>query len=131
MPELILTAELVPSTSWYNNLRNVIAREDWDWIRSQVYLQYENRCGICGAGGSLHCHEVWHYDDVAHLQALEGFIALCPWCHHIKHLGYAGILAQQGKLDYAKLIGEKRSRYKWRVELGEYTSIIKASPAVK
>ena len=75
-----------------------------------------------------------------------------PWCHHIKHLGYAGILAQQGKLDYRKLIGhfmrvngcdkaafdqhheavmqqwEKRSRHQWRVELGEYTAIILPYP---
>ncbi|WP_309713371.1 HNH endonuclease [Armatimonas sp.] len=148
MPELILTAELVPSTSWYNNLRNVIAREDWDWIRGEVYAYYESRCAICGVGGSLHCHEVWLYDDAAHTQTLEGFVALCPWCHHIKHLGYAGILASEGKLDYRKLIAhfmkvngcdkaafdahhkaamqqwEKRSRHQWRVELGEYAAII-------
>ncbi|KAF5437681.1 hypothetical protein C5S35_02845, partial [Candidatus Methanophagaceae archaeon] len=31
--ELRLKIELVPSTSWYNNLRKYITKEDWDKIR--------------------------------------------------------------------------------------------------
>ena len=146
MPELILTAELVPSTSWYDNLRKVLSPEDWDSIRFQVYEHFGNRCALCEAAGSLHCHEIWRYDDAKHLQTLDGFYALCPWCHHIKHLGYAGILADQGKLDYERLIRhfqkvngcdrqafllhrneafdqwERRSKFNWTVELGEYAS---------
>jgi hypothetical protein len=89
-------------------------------------------------------------DDTNHVQTLEGFVALCPWCHHIKHLGLAGILASRGELDYERLIAhfmkvnqctrnaflwhreaamsqwERRSRHKWCVELGEYQSMVKA-----
>ena len=104
MPEVILTAELVPSTFWYSNLRKVLSKEDWDSIRLQVYEHFKNKCALCETTGALHCHEIWRYDDTLHLQTLDGFYALCPWCHPIKHLCYAGILANQGKLDYDRLI---------------------------
>jgi hypothetical protein len=37
----------------------------------------------------VECHEVWHYDDAAHIQRLERMIALCPACHEVKHFGRA------------------------------------------
>ena len=48
----------------------------------------------------MNLHELWNYDDEKHIQKLEGFVLLCKMCHHIKHLGLAGILANEGKLDY-------------------------------
>jgi hypothetical protein len=139
---LRLTIELVPASCWYSNLRNALPREAWDEIRGRVYAACEYRCVVCGAGGKLHCHEVWSYDDTARVQRLEGFRALCENCHHIKHLGYAGILASQGKLDYERLVAhflrvnrcdhatfrrhrseafaewEERSRHEWTTDLG-------------
>lgn len=79
-----------------------------------------------------------------HIQKLKRFIALCDLCHHIKHLGCATILAEQGKLEMRKIeehfmrvnscdletfklhaieVGVKnleRSKHKWRLELGKY-----------
>jgi hypothetical protein len=52
----------------------------------------------------MSCHEIWQYDDEHHIQKLAGFIALCPMCHHCKHLGKAGLLAAEGKLDFEKVI---------------------------
>jgi hypothetical protein len=154
-PNLILFAELVPSTSWYDNLRNAMTKTDWDYIRKEVYAYYDHQCGVCGVGGTLHCHEVWQYDDTNHTQTLDGFVALCPWCHHIKHLGLAGILASRGELDYERLIAhfmtvnqctrnaflwhreaamsqwERRSKHQWRVELGEYQSMVQTETVRK
>ena len=69
-------------------------------------------------------------------------------CHHVKHIGLAGILASQGKLDYEKVVEHfrkvnecdrktfeehkkqafaqwrERSRYEWKVDLGEYKDIV-------
>jgi predicted restriction endonuclease len=74
---LKLTIELVPKTSWYSNLRNVIRPAKWDKLRKSVYAEYEHKCGICGAtGGRLNCHEIWEYIDTNHEQKLIGFIAL-------------------------------------------------------
>ena len=99
-----LTIELVPSSSWWNNLRKLLPRNQWDIIRKSAYATSGHRCAICSAHSRLNCHEIWHYDDDNHIQRLEGFTALCDLCHHVKHIGLAGILAEQGRLDYEKVI---------------------------
>ena len=99
-----LCIELVPQSLWYLNPRKAMERVPWDTLRKEVYAHYGQVCGICGVQGKLNCHERWGYDDEAHVQTLLGFIALCEWCHHIKHIGLAGILAQEGKLEYERVI---------------------------
>lgn len=139
-----LTIELVPSTSWWYNLWKVLPKTDWDVIRKRTYARYGHRCGICNAHSRLNCHENWQYDDENHVQKLDGFIALCDLCHHVKHIGLAGILSNQGRLDYEKVIEHfrkvnncsredflehrrqafkilaSRSRHEWQIDFGEY-----------
>lgn len=146
--ELRLKIELVPSTSWYDNLRKRTSRENWDKIRKTAYINYGHKCGICGVEDKLNCHEIWEYDDEKHIQKLKGFIALCDMCHHVKHIGLAGILASRRELDYEKVVEHfikinncdkrvfeehrkkafqewrERSRHKWDVDLGEYKDAI-------
>lgn len=147
--EFKLKIELVPSTSWYDNLRKYISKENWDKIRKKVYANYGYKCGICNEEGRLNCHEIWEYDDKKYIQRLVGFIALCDMCHHVKHIGLAGILANAGKLDYEKVVEHfikvnncnrdtfekhkekafddwrERSSHEWHVDLREYKNIIK------
>ncbi|HEX2032690.1 MAG TPA: hypothetical protein VHS99_00765 [Chloroflexota bacterium] len=101
---LRLTAELVPATSWYENVRQVLPREAWDRLRRAVYARHRYRCAICGARGRMNCHEVWEYDDERHVQRLAGFTALCDLCHHVKHLGLAQLMAGRGELDYEAVV---------------------------
>jgi hypothetical protein len=139
---LRLRIELVPESCWYSNLRDVLPTEAWDRIRRHVYAACGWRCAICGARGPLHCHEVWSYDDAARIQRLEGCLALCEDCHRVKHLGYAGILASEGRLDFERLVAhflrvnrcdratfeqhraaafvewEERSRHVWTTDFG-------------
>lgn len=94
MTKLKLTIELVPSSSWLNNVRAIVSRKQWDILRNQVYDQAWNVCQICGGVGPKHpveCHEIWHYDDKKLIQKLENMIALCPNCHMVKHIGLAQI----------------------------------------
>lgn len=96
----------------------------------------------------MNLHEIWKYDDVKHVQKLEGFIFLCKMCHHVKHIGLAEILAGQGKLDYDKVIEhfckvnkctetefkerkakafeiwEKRSKHAWKQDFGKYEKFV-------
>jgi len=73
-----LTIELVPRPCWYSNMRTTIPRAAWDKLRKQVYAQYNYCCGVCQLEHvTLHCHEIWQYDDTLHSQKLNGFIALC------------------------------------------------------
>jgi phage terminase large subunit GpA-like protein len=145
---MILTIELVPETSWYSNMRKVMTTEDWDKLRRSTYAKYNHICGICGATGMLHCHEIWEYDDRRHIQKLKGFIAICPLCHHVKHIGFAAILAKRGELDYDDVVNhflkvnkcslrefekyreeafeewEERSSHSWKVDLGEFQKLV-------
>ena len=144
-----LTIELVPSTSWWDNLRKKMPRSDWDVLRKRVYARQEHKCGVCGASGRLNCHEVWAYDDKMWVQTLVGFIALCDLCHHVKHIGLAKVLADAGRLDWDSVVSHfcsvngcdlggfcvyevgvwdvwrKRSKHDWTVDLGEYAYLNK------
>ena len=99
-----LTAELVPQTVWYKSLAKLLPRSVWNNLRQEVIKLDGLKCQICGeTKGVFNLHEIWRYDDVNHVQSLDGFVLLCTMCHHVKHIGLAGILADKGKLDYDKL----------------------------
>jgi hypothetical protein len=155
LPAFRLTIELVPEPCWYANMRKAMSTSQWDRLRRQVYAEYDHKCEVCGVHPEqLNCHERWSYDDRKHVQRLEGFIALCDWCHHVKHIGLAGLLADEGRLDYEQLIAhftrvnecsreafeeyrkaafkewERRSRSKlWRTDLGAYAELVTLPPA--
>lgn len=93
-----LTIELVPKTSWYNNVRSKVSSDEWDIIRKKSYKIANYVCEICGDNGinqgfshPVECHEVWVYDDTHNIQKLMGFISLCPLCHKVKHIGLAKV----------------------------------------
>jgi len=155
MSMFILTIELVPKTSWYSNMRKVMNSQEWDILRKEVYAKYNHHCGICNDPGMLHCHEIWNYDDENHIQTLQGFIALCVMCHHVKHIGYANILAGRGELDMQNVINhfvrvnqcpltdytkqhmeafdkwEERSQFVWNIDLGEYNYLKEKTKCLK
>src|SRR4030043_1154393 len=98
-----LIAELVPSTVWYSSLYRLLPREVWNGLREKIITENGRKCQVCGeTEGKMNLHEIWSYDDAEFVQKLDGFILLCEMCHHIKHIGLAGILAKEGKLDYDK-----------------------------
>ncbi len=124
-------------------------KTEWDKLRKRVYAEYGYRYVICGTYRSrLNCHEIWEYHDQNHEQMLKSFISLYDRCHHVKHIGVAGILASEGKLDYEKIVQHfmnvngcdrrtfeehkeqafaqwrERSRYEWKVDLGAYKELI-------
>jgi 5-methylcytosine-specific restriction endonuclease McrA len=85
-----LTIELVPSTSWYTNVRSNVSKSEWDKIRKKCYAAASHKCEICGGKGRKHpveCHEVWDYDDKLKVQKLTSLVSLCPSCHQVKHAG--------------------------------------------
>lgn len=143
MTKYILTIELVPSTSWFDNVRSAVTTSQWDFLRKKVYNEANNICEVCGGKGKKHpveCHEIWDYNDKKLIQKLERMIALCPDCHMVKHIGLAQI---QGKFEKAILhlmkvnkinkneamlyikksfdLWNKRSAKKWQVDISELT----------
>jgi hypothetical protein len=101
-PMTTLELELVPSTSWGDNLRSRLSRSEWDVVRRTTYRKANFICEICGGVGPRHpveAHEVWSYDDVNHVQTLVGMIALCPNCHQAKHIGRTLSVADEATQD--------------------------------
>lgn len=137
-PVTRLTVELVPSTCWWSNVRSHVAPAVWERLRRATAGAAGNRCEICGGRGRRHpveCHEVWDYDDARRIQRLVRFIALCPACHEVKHLGLAAkrgrqaaALAHLAKVNgwtaddaeaYAEVVFEQwaaRSRHQWTLD---------------
>lgn len=90
MSEPRLTVELVPSTSWFTNVRSEVSDAEWNVIRRSVYRRARHRCEVCGGRGPkwpVECHEVWSYEHP--VQRLDRLVALCPACHEVKHIGLA------------------------------------------
>lgn len=85
-----LLVELVPSTSWGDNLRSRLPRKVWDRLRREQYAQANRTCEVCdNRVRRLECHERWHYNDQTFVQTLLGLEALCFQCHRVRHLGFA------------------------------------------
>ena len=144
---LKLTIELVPASSWNLNLRSFLKPQMWRELRKKTYERYNFRCAICATRGKLQAHEVWEYNDKKHIQKLKGLISLCNSCHLVKHFGFAGVKASQGKADFRKIAKhfmkvnkcdyktfekhytnafkkfEERSRYDWQIDIIDFKSI--------
>lgn len=91
-----LIPDLIPRTSWFDNLRAMLSQDQWDTVRRSAYRESNYRCAICGGSGKeqgfdwpVECHERWEWDDEGGIQYLSGVQALCPMCHKVKHWGFA------------------------------------------
>ena len=96
----MLEIELVPSSSFFKNLRSELSKKEWDILRKDSYQQANYVCEVCGGKGPKHpveCHEIWEYKDS--IQKLLGLISLCPSCHEVKHIGLAEV---KGRRNQAK-----------------------------
>lgn len=93
-----LYVDLVPSSCWYSNIRNLLSKEDWDNIRKKTYKKANYKCEICGGKGDKHpveAHERWQFDEINKVQKLVNIEALCPNCHQATHYGLARIRGKE------------------------------------
>ena len=146
-----LTIELVPKTSWYNNVRSKVSKEEWDIIRKKAYNHSNYVCEICSDHGlnqgfqhPVECHEIWKFDNIKQIQTLIGFISLCPLCHKVKHIGLTKIKGEEklaiNQLIKVNNIGERtaksyiyeslkiwkqRNKYNWKVDISYIKEYLK------
>jgi hypothetical protein len=137
-PAPVLLPDMLPSTTWEDNVRTAVSSERWDKLRRYSYAAAGHRCEICGSKGDPHleCHEKWGFNDATRIQKLIKFLSLCPKCHKAHHIGYArsaGMLpvvlahiqaingwdaAQMATaLANAEALWRKRSAHTWTVDL--------------
>jgi hypothetical protein len=86
-----LTIELVPKTAHFQNARGVLTRAQWNHVKAMTCKVAAGACEICGVHGELESHEVWEWleESATHgVQRLDRTIALCAWCHRVKHWGH-------------------------------------------
>src|SRR5690606_26687634 len=136
-----LSPEMLPKSTWEENLRHALSEKQWDVLRKYCYRAAGNRWEIGGQGGKVECHERWQFDDTWCEQTLTGLICLCPLCHKAHHLGIAkrlGLYEQvltkmrivngwsntqvKAAIDAAAALADERSRYEWHVNLSWLTS---------
>src|SRR5262249_1691886 len=139
-----LFVDLIPSTSWFTNVRSAVSPRDWDRLRRMVYRRAGNRCEACGshpdhpAGLFMEAHERFAYDHRRGIQVLRRLNCLCTACHGTTHFGFTSLggeaesEAALGHLQFvtgmnraqaerhvrdAFALWERRSAITWRVDL--------------
>lgn len=88
-PKPVLVPEMLPVTTWEQNIRHKMGPDVWDRIRKHAYKAAGYRCEICGTRGKLEAHELWRLENETTTQRLVRILALCPLCHKAHHLGIA------------------------------------------
>ena len=46
--EYKLNFELVPDGCWYSNLRSILSKRQWDFLKSEAKERAGGKCMICG-----------------------------------------------------------------------------------
>lgn len=143
----MLKIDLVPKTSWGNNVRSLITDMEWDIIRHEVYRRAYYTCEICKTiTKKLHCHEVFSYDPPDQ-QVLIGLKALCIRCHEVIHYGHSTLIQRekeakewlgkvngwndfevQDHISEAFLEWHHRSRIKWQLDISYLHKFMKGIP---
>ena len=81
-----LNFEFIPDGTWHYNLRSILSKKQWDYIRNDAKERTSGRCAICGRKNCrLEGHEQWDYDLDNGVQILKDVISICHDCHSVIH----------------------------------------------
>ncbi len=122
-----LDFEFVPEECWGDSLYHNLTPTDWDKVRKDAYARAGWRCCICGAKGGLEAHEKWSYDEEKALQKLEDVLALCHYCHEVKHISRTQLVGRGeaamewfmkvnacSQMEFHEALGEANAAYRKR-----------------
>lgn len=133
-----LQIELVPDGCWGFNLRSILSKEQWDFLKADAKERADGKCAICGKKTNrLDAHERWVYDQKNGIAKLKDIIAVCKDCHSVIHINFTSIKGNfEGAEDhfmkvnncsyaeYKKALGEANERHKqlnlvdeWKLDL--------------
>lgn len=103
-----LEFEMIPDGCWKYNLRNILSKKLWDFIKSDSKKRAQGKCRICGkAHNRLEAHEKWTYDEKNGVIILQDVLAICPDCHKTIHIGRTALVgdAEKAENHYIKVNG--------------------------
>ena len=129
-----LNFELVPDGCWKSNLRNILSKEQWDFLKKDAKERAEGKCSICGKKTRfLDAHEKWSYDKNKGVQKLEDIVAVCKDCHSVIHIGYTSLKGDVERaenhfmkvnncsyVEMRKALGEANERHKELNQVSEW-----------
>lgn len=115
-----LEFELVPDCCWYSNLRTLLSKKQWDFLRADAKERAGGKCMICGKKvNRLEAHEQWEYDEENCVQKLKDIVAVCHDCHSVIHIGRTSLLGdiERAEKHYMKVNNVSYAEY--RKDLGK------------
>ncbi len=129
-----LEIELVPDGCWYSNLRTLLSKKQWDFLKADAKKRANGKCMICGAKTSkLEAHEKWSYNEKTQTQKLEDIVAVCKDCHAVIHINRTWIKGDEERAEkhfmrvnncsyagYRKALGIANEIHQRRNEISEW-----------
>ena len=119
-----LEFELVPDGCWGYNLRAILSKAQWSFIRKDAIERSNNKCSACGKKAKrLEAHEKWQYDIEKGIVKLIDVVALCSDCHKTVHIGRTQLVGNFDKAceHYQKV--NNCSYVQMRKDLGEANAL--------
>lgn len=119
-----LEFELVPDGCWGYNLRAILSKAQWSFIRKDAIERSNNKCSACGKKTKrLEAHEKWQFDIEKGIVKLIDVVALCSDCHKTVHIGRTQLLGNFDKAceHYQKV--NNCSYAQMRKDLGEANAL--------
>lgn len=115
-----LEFEMVPDSCWYSNLRSILSKKQWDYIKADAKKRANGKCMICGKKTDrLEAHERWSYNEKTQTQKLEDIVAVCSDCHSVIHIGRTQLKGNEERAEEHYMKVNNCSYAEYRKNLGK------------
>ena len=115
-----LEFEMVPDSCWYSNLRSILSKKQWDYIKADAKKRANGKCMICGKKTDrLEAHEKWSYNEKTQTQKLEDIVAVCSDCHSVIHIGRTQLKGNEERAEEHYMKVNNCSYAEYRKNLGK------------
>lgn len=115
-----LNFELVPDGCWYSNLRSLLSKKQWDFLKADAKARANGKCAICGKKTvRLEAHERWSYNAKNSIQKLQDVVAVCKDCHNVIHMGRTALLGNEERAEKHFMKVNNCSYAEYRKALGK------------
>jgi 5-methylcytosine-specific restriction endonuclease McrA len=132
--QLKLDFEFIPDGCWYSNLRTILSKKQWDFLKVDAKARALGKCAICGKKtAKLEAHERWSYDKENRVQKLDDIIAVCKDCHSVIHINRTYLKGDAEKAEnhfmkvnncnyanFRKAMGEANEKHKELNQISEW-----------
>ena len=121
-----LEFEMVPDGCWYINLRSILSKKQWDYLKLDAKRRASCKCMICGKKTDrLEAHEKWSYNEKTKTQKLEDIVAVCKDCHSVIHIGRTQLKGDEERAEKHYMEVNNCSYAEYRRNLGKANELHK------